>query len=78
MSTEARTERLENALARILNWSHAYPLAVFPETDADYLKNAAIVLAGAGMSLDRISASNMRHVISQVGKIAADALEIDT
>lgn len=76
MSTEPRTERLESALARILNWSHAYPVAVFPETDADYLKNAAIVLTAAGMSLDRISASNMRHVISQVGKIAADALEI--
>jgi len=71
---EDRAERMEEALLRIAQWAEAYPLAAFPEPDADYFRRAHEVLVANGMSLDRISASNMRHVIQQVGKIAREAL----
>jgi len=41
-------------------WSKAYPLDIFPEPD---FKKAASVLKQHGMTLDSISASNMRHVL---------------
>jgi hypothetical protein len=66
-----REERLELALARILQWSEAYPLEVFPEPD---LEKAHEVLQAAGMGLDAISASAIRHVIKGIGKIAWEAL----
>lgn len=69
-----REERLEEALRHIADWAKAYPLAVFPEPTSDYLFQAHTVLVEHGMSLDRISASAMRHVITQVGKIALEAL----
>lgn len=64
-------EGLEEALQRIATWADAYPLSVFPEPD---LERAAAVLKAAGMTLDAISASAMRHVITQVGDIARKAL----
>ena len=66
------TERLTDALQRIEDWSHAYPLPAFPEPDLD---RARAVLEAAGLSLDAVSADAMRHVITQVAKIARDALE---
>jgi hypothetical protein len=72
---EAEADRLREALHRIASWAQAYPLDMFPEPDSDYLKRAAMVLAANGMTLDRISASNMRHVITQVGHIARAALD---
>lgn len=72
--TEDRIEVLEQALWRIAEWARAYPVTVFPEANADYLSRANDVLKGHGMSVDRISASAMRHVITQVEKIATDAL----
>lgn len=63
--------RLREALERIKQWSEAYPLTVFPEPD---FERAAKVLADAGMTLDAISASNMRHCVEGVGKIARAAL----
>lgn len=74
MSDEARIEKLEEALRRILQWSEAYPLKVFPEPDWE---KAAKLLKAGGMSLDAISASNMRHVVEGVGKIAREALGDD-
>jgi hypothetical protein len=68
---EDRIERLEEALRRIVQWSEAYPLEVFPEPD---MERAHEVLRAAGMTLDAISASAMRHVITQVGEIAQAAL----
>jgi hypothetical protein len=69
-----RVEKFEDALRRIVQWSEAYPLDIFPEPD--YKKAAALLQAG-GMTLDAISASSMRHVVEGVGKIAREALEPD-
>lgn len=66
-----RLERLEEALQRIADWADAYPLEVFPEPD---LKRARQVLEAHGMTVDAISASAMRHVITRVAHIARDAL----
>jgi hypothetical protein len=44
-------------------WAKAYPLDVFPEPD---FKRAYEILKAAGISLDCISAANMRHVITRV------------
>jgi hypothetical protein len=68
----SKNERLEDALHRIEQWAQAYPLDVFPEPD---FKRARELLAAGGISLDSISASNMRHVVEGVGKIARGALE---
>jgi hypothetical protein len=68
-------ERMTDALNEILRWSEAYPLKVFPEADDAYLKKAHEVLTANGMTLDRISANAMRHVLTGVGRIARDALE---
>jgi hypothetical protein len=65
-------ERLTEAHERIVEWSRAYPLTVFPEPD---LKKARELLEAGGMTLDAISADAMRHVIEQVAKIARAALE---
>jgi hypothetical protein len=74
MSDADRIVKLEAALQRIVQWSEAYPLAIFPEPD---IKRAHEVLKAHGMTVDAISASAMRHVISGVGKIARDALDCD-
>lgn len=66
-----RCEDLEEALQRIVQWSEAYPLDIFPEPD---LKKARELLAAGGITLDAISAHCMRHVIDGVGKIARQAL----
>lgn len=67
-------ERLQSAFEQIEAWSRAYPLPAFPEPD---LEKAAALLAAGGMSLDAISASNMRHVVEGVGEIARKALRSD-
>lgn len=69
-----REERLEEALQSILKWANAYPLAVFPETTEEYMRNASRVLTEHGMTVDRISAAAMRHVLKGVGEIAREAL----
>ena len=58
-------------MEKIDNWTRAYPLDVFPKPD---LKKARKLLEDGGMTLDAISAYAMRHVITQVGKYATDAL----
>jgi len=70
---QKRIKELEEALQRIDNWAKAYPLKVFPEPD---FKKVAEVLKAAGISLDTVSASNMRHVISQVKEITKQALKV--
>ena len=64
-------ERHVDVFERIVNWSKAYPIDVFPEPD---LKKAHKILKANGMTLDAISASAMRHVVTEVGKMAKDAL----
>ncbi|KKL90502.1 hypothetical protein LCGC14_1904000, partial [marine sediment metagenome] len=46
---------------RLETWGRAYPLDIFPEPD---MKAAAELLIAGGITLDAISASNMRHVIA--------------
>jgi len=66
-------ERLHDGMQRLVEWSKAYPLDVFPEPD---LKDARVGLASVGITLDQVSASSMRHVITRVGEIAQSALEV--
>jgi hypothetical protein len=61
----------EDALTQILRWSEAYPIDLFPEPD---LMRARHVLEAAGLTLDAISASAMRHAVEGVGRIASEAL----
>ena len=65
-------ERLREALEKINDWANAYPLDLFPEPD---FKNVRKLLAAGGIPIDVVSASNMRHVVEGVGKIAREALE---
>jgi hypothetical protein len=70
-----RPLRMEEALHQIAQWADAYPLKVFPEPDEAYYAKANEVLKANGMTLDRLSAAAMRHVIKQVGEIAKGALK---
>ena len=65
----------EEKLHLIKTWCHAYPIRVFPEPN---LKRAAMVLSDHGMSLDAISASNMRHVLKGILKIIESDNEHDS
>lgn len=56
-------EQLADFREWVDEWAGAYPLDVFPEPD---FKRVAEVLKAAGLSLDCVSASNMRHVITKV------------
>jgi len=67
----AHLERCEDALHRIQDWARAYPLDIFPEPD---MKRAHAVLKEHGITLDAISASNMRHVLTGVEGIVREAL----
>lgn len=73
-SAERHVDRMEHALHQIKQWSEAYPLDVFPEPD---FKKAHEVLTANGMTLDAISASNMRHVITRVQKIVDAAMNAE-
>lgn len=70
-----RGEDFEEALQRIVQWSEAYPLDIFPIPD---LKQAAELLKAGGITLDAVSAHCMRHVVEGVGKIARDALAVSS
>lgn len=62
-------ENLQDKMHRINSWIEAYPIEMFPEPD---LKRAAVVLKAAGMTLDSISASSMRHVLDGIKNIIAE------
>jgi len=79
MSTDPTPLRAENARLRaaledLERWSRAYPTDVFPEPTPDYYTRAAQVLEANGMTLDRLSAAAMRHVIKGVGETVRAAL----
>ena len=67
-----KSTQMEKALHKIAVWQKAYPLDVFPEPD---MKRAHEVLSAAGMTLDAISASNMRHVLKGIEEIVREGLE---
>jgi hypothetical protein len=72
LELRARVEELKEELQRIVRWGEAYPLDVFPEPD---LKRARELLEAGGMTLDAVSASAMRCVVTGVSKIARAALK---
>ena len=63
---EREREHYDDLFHKIKDWCKAYPISVFPEPD---FKKAHEVLKANGMTLDAISASNMKHVITQVQKM---------
>jgi len=71
-TAEAKNKQLREALQKIQSWASAYPLKVFPKPN---LKKAHKALKAVGMTLDAISADNMRHVINQVTDIVEQALK---
>jgi len=66
-----RADRYEEALQRIVSWSEAYPLDIFPEPDLEKVKE---LLKAGGITLDSVAAHCMRHVVEGVGLIAREAL----
>lgn len=69
----ARIAELKEAMVELETWAKAYPIEIFPEPD---MKKAHEILKANGMTLDAISASNMRHVINNVAGIARRALAV--
>lgn len=67
-----RIKRQQEALENIEQLCLAYPVSFFPEPD---FKKAAEILKAGGMSLDAISASNMRHVLKGISQITLEALD---
>ena len=65
----AKIDGYEEIMHKINDWIQAYPVEVFPEPD---FKKAAQVLKDAGMTLDAISASNMRHVLSCIEQLVKE------
>ena len=53
----------EELVEDVESWQKAYPLDVFPEPD---FKKARELLEAGGMTIDAISASNMRHVLKRM------------
>ena len=49
-----------------MNWMNAYPEDIFPEPDKDDFLKAHKILEENGLSLSRISVSNMRHVLKGI------------
>ena len=70
-AVQAEREHYDALFESIKNWCEAYPISVFPEPD---FKKAHEVLKANGMTLDAISASNMKHVITQVQKMIDTAI----
>ncbi len=60
---EQRVEDLEEMLDKLRAWAEFYPLDIFPEPD---MKEVANALRVVGITLDSVSASAMRHVLTQV------------
>ena len=64
-------EEAREALVQIEQWTEAYPKTVFPEPD--FAKVRELLEAG-GITLDSVSASNMRHVLKGVAGIVSPAI----
>ena len=69
---ERRLEKTRAALEELQTWANAYPVKTFSKPD---LGKAAKVLKEAGMTLDAISANNMRHVLDGIKDIVEQALK---
>jgi len=67
-----KNEAMDIVLHRIIAWCNAYPVDVFPEPD---LKKVRELLEAGGVTLDSVSASNMRHVINGFRELAQAAID---
>ena len=56
-------EKVRDTAHRISQWCAAYPLDIFPEPD---FKLARKGLKSVGITMDAVSASNMRHVLKGI------------
>ena len=63
---EVECDALKDKLEEIVQWANAYPVSVFPEPD---FTKARELLEAGGMTLDAVSASNMRHVLRGILEI---------
>jgi len=75
MTDSERADQYEEALQKIVQWSEAYPLDIFPEPDWDKVKALFANNPDKAMTLAQVSASCMRHVVEGVGEIAREALK---
>jgi len=66
---EEKIYELEEKLHQINNWCQAYPINVFTELSKDEWASAKKGLASVKIKIDRISASNMRHVLKGIENI---------
>lgn len=69
---QEQIDNLRDGLLTIHNWCKAYPIERFPEPD---FSKCAAALRKEGLSLDQVSASNMRHVLQGIEEIVNDALK---
>ena len=63
----AERDKANDLLQEIESWCNAYPLDIFPEPDFKVVRE---LLKAGGITLDCVSASNMRHVLKGVAEIA--------
>lgn len=72
----SRQEAIEDSLDWLADWSSkAYPLDLFPEPSAEDLKRADDLLRAGGLSIDLLSASNIRFTLERVIETFEKALE---
>jgi arginyl-tRNA synthetase len=62
----------DEALKEIITWANDYSLETFLKPD---LQKAAEVLKAAGMTLDSVSADNMRQILDDIKNIVEHALK---
>lgn len=68
-NSESEDHPTDALVERLRQWMGAYPFDLWPEIDPGEWKVIDKVLADAGApSLSRISASNMRHVVTKLGE----------
>lgn len=67
-----QNEAMDIVLHRIIAWCNAYPVDVFPEPD---FKRARELLEAGGITMDSVSAANMRHVINGFRELAQAAID---
>jgi hypothetical protein len=70
--TTPTPDALCDFLHELDGWERAYPLSAFPEPD---MRKAAELLKAGGTTMDAISASNMRHVVSRIAPKARDLIQ---
>jgi len=66
---QAKLNAKDDVLRKIKDWCRAYPLEAFPKPDKEYFAKAHAILKQNELSLTRISADNMRHILVRIQKI---------